>query len=666
MDKATAGSIPNLPDQSLMPVQSKPLEVDNRSAIWYLGIDLGTTGVSCVLLNYMIAQRYPIYWPKELLPVNSALAAHTSSEVCFRLPTVTYSNPVSKDNLAKETYPIQLSGTAFAIGSLASKLAKTQPGLFLENFKPYLNLGIPYYCPKRYVWEPTLQLYGQQLVSLYQVRQTLQALLTTLIPQKTWLKSPVKVGAIGLNSETLERALSQLAGVILSIPASWDDTYRFNVREAVLATKLVRHPEQIFFLEDAIAGVLAKLPTTPATPMTTEDEESRTSLGQNRQTFSQTLEKDIASITSPASADPLWQGTTFAIDAGATTTELALVNLPDNLEDLTYSDFSLCSWSYAGNAIDQDIFCQLLYPQLTPEQQQQLLLTTDLELPQPGQADPQKREYLAWLLQHSPLGQALLKASGYLKVILQRKQEFTLELGSDCWVVKRRDLETRVIEPFLQQLNRELNNLLIKTGLLEQGICQVICMGGTSNLDSLQKWLQRKLPNATLIRENPSKGGSFIANGLANFPLYPQVLNRSQHQYSDYFLILELLRTFPQNTGHFAERGYKMGEIMQLLERRGLNTSTCYERLVRIVEGELPSGLVPSSHKAIWLSQDSQQNPYYSTVTASGLFFQEEPQVYRPNLQQQECLRQYLDLLLFGTSQKFKDPLPISLLLALR
>ncbi|HEY9651356.1 MAG TPA: hypothetical protein V6C95_11885, partial [Coleofasciculaceae cyanobacterium] len=236
-----------------MPVQSKPLEADNKSAIWYLGIDLGTTGISSVLLNYAIAQRYPIYWSKELLPANSTLAAHSSGDVCFRLPTLTYSNAGSKDNLPKESCPIPLSGATFAIGSFAAKLAKTQPGLVLENVKPYLNLGIPYYCPKRYIWEPTLQLYGQQLVSLYQIRQALEALLTTLTPQKIRLKSPVKVGAIGLDSETLERALGQLSGVILSIPASWGDTYRFNLREAVLATKLVRYPEQIFFVEDAIA-----------------------------------------------------------------------------------------------------------------------------------------------------------------------------------------------------------------------------------------------------------------------------------------------------------------------------------------------------------------------------------------------------------------------------
>ncbi|HEY9653842.1 MAG TPA: hypothetical protein V6C95_24480, partial [Coleofasciculaceae cyanobacterium] len=407
------------------------------------------------------------------------------------------------------------------------------------------------------------------------------------------------------------------------------------------------------------AAFLAKLPCTLAAPMPTEEEKQR---GQGETLL---LEETTHSVTSQAPTSVFWQGTTLVIDAGTTTTELALVNLPDNLQDLTYTDFSLSSWAYAGHAIDQDIFCQLLYPQLTPEQQQQLSLSTDIELPQPGQPDSQKRESLTWLLQRTPLGQALFKASGYLKFILQRKDEFTLELGSDSWRVKRLDLETRVIQPFLQQLNRELNVLLIKTGLLEQGIRQVICIGGSTNFNSLQKWLQQKLPNATLIDEHLSKDSNSIANGLASFPLYPQVLNRSQHQYSDYFLILELLRTFPETTGNSAERSYTIGEIMQLLERRGLNTYACYDRLMRLVDGALPSGLVPSSDKAIWLSSVSQQNLYYSAVTASGLFSQDDSQLYCPNLQQQEYLRQYLNLVLFGTAQKFKEPLAISLLMGL-
>ena len=131
-------------------------------------------------------------------------------------------------------------------------------------------------------------------------------------------------GATGLETNVLKAALTQLEGVILGYPANWPDTYNFNLREAVLTAKLVARPEQIFFIEDAIAAVLSGL-RNPHRPQ--------------------------------------WKGGTLAVNAGATTTEMVMVNLPDHLQDLTYSDFSLRSVPYAGNVIDQDIICQLLHPQ---------------------------------------------------------------------------------------------------------------------------------------------------------------------------------------------------------------------------------------------------------------------------------------------------------------
>ncbi len=611
------------------------------NAVWYLGIDFGTTGVSAVLLNQSTQERYPIYWSnelritqEELRTVNPQLATRSSGEAIFRLPAVTYSGPAASKLFG------QLPVAPIVVGSLASTLATNQPGIFLQNFKPYLNIGLPYYSSKRQDWEPTLQLQNQQLVSLYWVRRTLQALLATLTPKSVLPDSVMKVGAVGLECDTLGRALGQLEGVVLGYPAAWGDTYHFNLREAVLDAKLVRSPEQIFFLEDAIATLLASLPSPNTdTP--------------KRQT--QSIDK-----ISPHHALTSRRGGALVINAGAISTEIALVDLPDNLQDLTYSDFTLLSLPYAGNAIEQDILCQLLYPQLSVTQQQQLSLNSDLELPLPGQPDPQRRDRLTLLLQSSALGEALLKASGYLKLILQHKDEFTLELGSDRWTVSRLDFESSVVLPFIQYLNLELNALLIETGLSEQGIYQVICTGGTAGLGALAKWLQQKLPLATLIQDNNSPPSSWVASGLATLPVYPQVLNRSQQQYSDYFLLLELLRAFPATLDD-SPGSYSVEEIMQQLEHRGLNTHTFYERLIRLLEGYLPPGLVPSLDNIHWLSQVSKQNLYYSLLTAESLFSQEENQLYRPNIKQQERLRQYLDIVLSVTHQKFEEPLIVKL-----
>jgi len=640
-----------------MPAHSEQPEADISNAVWYLGIDFGTTGVSAVLLNRSTAQRYRIYWSKklgitneELRTVNPQVATRSSEETIFRFPAVAYSATVASRDAMVST--VQLSVAPVVVGSLASTLANNKPGTFLQNFKPYLNIGIPYYCPKRHDWEPRLQLPSQQIVSLYWVRRALHALLATLTPKSTIADSGINVGAVGLKSETLVSALGQLEGVILGCPAVWGDSYRLNLREAVLESKLVRHPEKIFILEDAIAAILAGLQCY-------ELKDSKIQNSKPLRGASPDSEKVANTDALHTQNSP--QGGALVINAGATTTEIALVDLPDNLQDLTHSDFSLCSLAYAGNAIDQDIFCQLLYPQLSLAQHQQLSLPSDLDLPLPGQPDQQKRDRLTSLLQSSPLGQALLKATGYLKLILQHKDEFTLELGTDRWTVKRVDLESSVLLPFIQQLNRQLNALVIETGILEQRIYQVFCIGGTAGLATLVKWLQQKLPNATIIQNADSSTDSWVAAGLATLPLYPNVLNRTQHQYSDYFLLLELLRAFPGTAGEEAARPYSIEEIMQQLERRGLNTSACYERLVRLVEGQLPPGLVPSIDNASLLSEGSKQNLQYSQVSAQPLFFQEGNQLYRLNPQQQEHLWQYLNIILFGTHQKFEEPLIVNM-----
>jgi hypothetical protein len=121
---------------------------------------------------------------------------------------------------------------------------------------------------------------------------------------------------------------------------------------------------------------------------------------------------------------------------------------------------------------------------------------------------------------------------------------------------------------------------------------------------------------------------------------------------------LELLRAFPETSEEAAMHLYSLEEILQQLEHRGLNTSAVYEQLVRLLDGELLAGLVPSLGEFSLLSPSSQKNQYYTQLaTHAGIFSQEGKGLYRRNLQQQECLRQYLELVLAGTHQKFEEPL---------
>jgi len=691
-----------------MPAQSEKPKVDINNAVWYMGIDFGTTGISAVLLNYSTGQRYPIYWSKKEVGItqeklgnlSSPWAANNYGEVIFRLPTLICSEATSsieplamssrsavapnrertlvanRPEVRFRVYTSTVSIAPVSLGFLASSQKNDLSGICLQNFKPYLNLGIPYYFPQHDQWEPKLQLHSG-LVSLHWLQQALQALLATLTPANALPDSELKVGAVGLKLETLRFALEQLEGVIVGSPASWGDTYRLNLREALLAINLVRRPEQVFFLEDAIATVLAGLGvgnqnqglgTHSAQQQRTADEEIEksawanfpTNKPQNHSVSSEEFSLSLLQSPIPSSLS-LRRGGTLVINAGATTTELALVDLPDNLQNLTHSDFSLSSLAYGGNALDQDIFCQLFYPQLSEQQRQRLSLSSELELPLPGQPDQPKRDRLALVLQSSPLGQALLKACEHLKLTLQTQEEFTFELGTDQLRVKRKDVESHVVLPFIQQLNRELNALIVVTGISDKKIYQVLCVGGTAVLGKLEKWLQQKLPKASIIQNADSPTGSWVAAGLANLPFYPQVLNRSRQQYSDYFLLAEILQAFATTAGETQPTAYSIQEIMQQLERRGLNTDSCYERLVSLLEGQLPDGLVPPLKESIWLSQESKHNLHYSELTAEPLFSHEGNQLFRPNFQQQERMSWYLDLLLSRTRQKFKEPLTIPL-----
>jgi activator of 2-hydroxyglutaryl-CoA dehydratase len=49
-----------------MPAHSEQPEADISNAVWYLGIDFGTTGVSAVLLNRSTAQTIPHLLVEEI------------------------------------------------------------------------------------------------------------------------------------------------------------------------------------------------------------------------------------------------------------------------------------------------------------------------------------------------------------------------------------------------------------------------------------------------------------------------------------------------------------------------------------------------------------------------------------------------------------------------
>jgi hypothetical protein len=486
--------VPDAMDTPIAPIGTLPAQPKARSeALWYLGLDFGTTGISAVLLNRSTCHLYPLYWtepPAYLAEAKDAEPSQglPSEELRFRLPSVI-------------------------------SLQTADPGAGqLRDFKPCLKLGIPYQNGDR--WEPQVQWSDTLRIPLIQITQALQILLASLMDSAQALE--------------LEAALPSLAGVAIGCPAHWSEAYRFNLRQAVVEAGLVAEPEQVYCIEDSIAALLSTLNSSDGREIV---------LPQNSQRNTASEENS--------------EGNMLVLVAGAMTTELAIVRVSGKSPNLAHEEFQIRSIPFAGQAITQDIICQLIYPRLHeaighsrsfwPEEPGELsaedfraeaidrLIFQDLKLPTAGEPDLVLRTQLQQRLESCRSGQLLLEAAQYIKLILQQQSRCSLRLGNDQQVVLRQDLGSQVLLPYIQRLNRELNALLAEVELSVTDVNQVICTGGTASLGAIARWLRQKLPNATITQDTyrsvPNRcisSCSRIAYGLALLPLHPQLCDQAQ------------------------------------------------------------------------------------------------------------------------------------------
>ncbi len=632
-------SIPHDENNDLIPA-------DTLDATWYLGIDVGTTGISAALLNRSKLIVYPIYWSAETQTGGS------SFQQSFRLPAEVYLPTNSS------AYQSKSDGEAFSQSSVPQHLYSAQ-------LKPFLQIAVPYQ-QERQKWEPMLQLNEFSAGPLIWVVRSLSKLLLTLRSSQTSTTPALIANAVGMNTATFSKVIKNIAGIICTCPSSWTEQYRFNIREAILTSQLVSHPQQIFFVEEAIASLLPELDSANGQPIKISENQGFQAL---------------------KTSDYPLLGSTLAINMGATVVEMTLVDIPANLGELTHKDFMLHNFAYSGKGIEQDIICQLLLPPKSRQPRQpgqshhesantnpwhwqpsipgldqmqfsSLGLET-LTLPKVGEPDIQARIQFQQRLESSLLGQALLDAALALKLILQHQETFTLEFADQSWILQRRDLESQVFVPFVRRLNRELNKLLVARGIPTEAINQAILSGGVASVGTINRWLRQKLPNAKIIQdlylgENGAPNCSRVALGLAILPLHPQVLDIAKQQYTDYFLFYELLKLLPN-------RSLSFGEVLQLFESRGINTRICQQRLLAFLEGELPPGLIPAASNNLWLTHHSQENPDYKAIAAltsgiSPLFEKQGNLSYRPNYQQVQLLLRYLDAIKSSTIQSLEEP----------
>jgi|GEM_PF-655151 len=463
----------------------------------------------------------------------------------------------------------------------------------LSHFKQFLKIGLPYRGVS--AWQPIIQWSDSHQASL----RWLIAALKNLLEQIQTRANHPKLPDLGL-------ILLKLSGVIFGYPSNWSDTYILNVREAILKAGLVSQAEQVMAVEQAIAPVLSLI-------------------------HDQKIPQQIILL----------------IDAGAVTTSLCLIN--GTSKAIVRSNIHIRSFDYAGISISQDIIVQLFYPhwQLITNINRHLCKFDHLSLPEIGDSAPQQRILLQQYLLSSNIGQQMLELADRVKVT------FGKDMNVDSWneelmgqpiLVFRRELENLILQPFIQRLNRELNGIMSNAGLLSEDVRQVFLLGNTMQIPLLSRWLAQKLPHASI----DPLATSIAANGLAVAPLYPNLQDVARQQYSDYFLLQEICRLN-------LTQSINSTQLLQQLQMRGINIKACRDRILTILQGDLPDGLFPwqEPEQAVVL-----EDPTLNSELFTGRLFELETDgTYQPNVTKFQQLRVYLQAILGNMSQTLNEPL---------
>ncbi|MEA5420066.1 hypothetical protein VB712_12620 [Spirulina sp. CCNP1310] len=420
--------------------------------------------------------------------------------------------------------------------------------------------------------------------------------LQLLLGQLLRQPGPMVVG--DLTPQTLATALQNLAGVILPHPTPWEEAYRFNLREAVLGAKLVANPEQIFLIPNPTALALAHPPTQP----------------------------------------------TLYLVSNEASTDLAIA-LPDG-------QIFHQSHPYGRAAFHADIFYQLLYPQWLPEQD--FLNAIAWDFPWPGNPDRRRREAAAVALTRHPMGEMVLTIAARVAQILHHQPTFTTQLGAQTWGISREGIQEKILRAWFESFNSVLNDLLSVAGVTTTDIETIYWQGDFlhSALTELTQQLSWKLPHAQFQGVDTP-----LAMGAAQLPQRPNWGERAEHQYSDFFLVAELLRIAPSGD-------VTLDSLCGALQRRGVNAKVCRDPqraygLTTMLQGQLPPGLIPDREDPWILPQGAAA---YRALTATPLFTpNDNGTAYRFNHRQAQRLEQYLNLCLATTHQTLQEPLSFNL-----
>ncbi len=397
-----------------------------------------------------------------------------------------------------------------------------------------------------------------------------------------------------------------LQGVILTMPPQRFDAYCFNLREVVLQADLVQSPDQIFFVEAAIAPLLVSL-QSPALPSSAQPQ-----------------------LSSP--------GKTLVLHTHSAATDLGILDLSSGWERQTSVTRYFPSFAYGEQAIAQDILGQMFYSTLDHPD-----LST-AELPVPGQPDGIIRDRLQQRLQSTALGQNLLSLAVQLQQTFSQGGTLEFQLQGETRTLVPDDFHRAVLVHYLRRLHQELDAALRRMDWTAGDIQQVVCSGKLAEMGAIAHWLRRKFPRAEVICLEKDRPETSLAAGLACLPLYPNLLDATRHQYGDFFLLRELLRLLPTTP-------VSLARVRHVLNQNGINTDLCLRSLLRLLDGQLPGGWMAAPTDAALLTGAEP-------LPSSPLFCKLDTQ-YQMDAGVHDRYQAHLTAILTQTQQTLVDPLSL-------
>mgnify|MGYP005851921175 CR=1 FL=1 len=393
---------------------------------------------------------------------------------------------------------------------------------------------------------------------------------------------------------------SHLQYVVFATPADWSDIYSLNLRQAALGAELVSQPEQVVVIDQAVAPLL-----------------------------------------------------TTSINHLAIAIDISWDNICLGLMGQNKETIGSNSYDYGGFGIIQDTLTQLLYSRWRNGKN----LNRDgcnlehVSFPNLATAEPLKRFLLHQELNRTEIGQQVWQAAVELieQVLNTNQSEFHFQVADFSFSVPKRELENQVLQLFVQRVHRQLELLFREAGFNPGDIHQIFMIGKFADFAMLRHAFAQKFSQAEITVLEPDT----TALGLAIAPKHFSQLNLCRQQYSDYFLLSELIGLPPHTI-------WTKATLFSTLQNQGVNVKACEARVWQIIAGQNQAQLFP------WLELEHKvmftDSALHRELAQGRLFDQIEADKFRPNTLQLQLLKAYFELVSGYLHQNLAEPLTLKLI----